>query len=67
MSRRFLDENNRMPHGTDSSEAVDDDNATMPGASRHDTRGAARPRLRDDPAGRRSLTGLEYRRQRWRR
>jgi hypothetical protein len=66
MSREFLDESSRISHGTDSSEVVDDD-ASMPGGSRHDTRGTAQPRLRDDPAGRRSLTGVEFRRQRSRR
>jgi hypothetical protein len=63
MSRWFLDDSSN-PHGADSAEAVDDNGTTGSGGSRRDTTGTARPRLRDDPAGRRSLTGVEFRRQR---
>jgi hypothetical protein len=63
-----LDENRARARGADPAEAADDDRATARrGLSDHDARAASIPRLRDDPAGRRSLTGLELRRQRSRR
>ena len=64
MSRSLLDDNGRTPHGMDSAEAADDEHTARAGGSDHDAGSASTPRLRDDPAGRRSLTGVEFRRRR---
>ena len=61
MSRRLLDDNGRTPHGMDSAEATDDEHTARAGGSDHDAGSASAQRLRDDPAGRRSLTGIEFR------
>ena len=62
MSRWLHEDNSGLPRGAESAEAADGERAG--GASDHGARGAGIPRLRDDPAGRRSLTGLEFRRLR---
>jgi hypothetical protein len=64
MSRWLLEDNSGLSRRAESAEAADGERAARGGASDHDARGAGIPRLRDDPAGRRSLTGLEFRRLR---
>jgi hypothetical protein len=65
MSRWLLDENDVVARGGEPAESAHDQAApTRSGAIDRDGRAAGMPRLRDDPAGRRSLTGLEFRRQR---
>ena len=63
MSRWLSEKNTGVPHGAAPAEAAGDERgAAGIGASDHDARRI--PRLRDDPAGRRSLTGIEFRRLR---
>jgi hypothetical protein len=63
MSRWLFEDNTGVAHGAEPAESMDDERgAAGSGASDHEARRI--PRLRDDPAGRRSLTGLEFRRQR---
>ena len=64
---RIVFENDRQPGRTGESRAVADDTAShgRSGATLNDEAGGARiRRQREDPSGRRSLTGLEFRRQR---
>jgi hypothetical protein len=63
MSRRL--EEGSAARGGEPAEAADDEAAVSRGSGfDRDGSAAGVPRLRDDPAGRRSLTGLEFRRQR---
>jgi hypothetical protein len=64
---RLLFENDRQAGRTPESAAVAEDTAShgRSGATLDEAAGGARGRgLRDDPSGRRSLTGLEFRRRR---
>lgn len=64
---RLLFESVRQPGRTRESAGAAEEEAShgRSGATLNDEAGGARiRRLRDDPSGRRSLTGLEFRRQR---
>jgi hypothetical protein len=66
MSRLRIDHDLRLGRSTESSAGADEGASRgRSGVARHDeARGASGDRRPEDPSGRRSLTGLEFRRQR---
>ena len=65
MTRLLIEHDWRLGRGGDASVSSEDEGAQgRSGHSLHDDAGGARVRRpREDPSGRRSLTGLEFRRQ----
>jgi hypothetical protein len=66
MTRMSVDDDRRLGRSRESASGAEDwASHGRSGATLSDEAGGARiRRLRDDPSGRRSLTGLEFRRQR---
>lgn len=65
MTRLLLDDDRRQGRGAESGSGDDESSRGRAfTAAREDAAGSAIRRQREDPSGRRSLTGLEFRRRR---